>query len=169
MRKSLLTHFFSPGADPVLRGISLNIRPGEKVGLCGRSGSGKSSAIQAILRMADISSGSITIDGEDISELPRNHVRSRMSCLTQDAFLFTETVRFNMDPTGEHEDDQIINALKRIGLWSVVEGKATEASKVLDETMDETFLSHGQKQLFCLGRALLKESPFLILDEPTSK
>lgn len=78
------------------------------------------------------------------------------------------TVRFNMDPTSEHDDESIMNALDRVGLWDLIMSKS-EATNRLDEPMDEGFLSHGQRQLFCLGRALLKKSHFLILDEPTSK
>jgi ATP-binding cassette, subfamily C (CFTR/MRP), member 1 len=153
----------------VLQDLSLEVQPGEKLGLCGRSGSGKSSLIQAILRMADTLDGQILVDGVDISTVSRSQVRQRLSCLTQDPLLFTNTVRFNADPLSEHSDGDIVRALTRVGLWDAILGKAEPGTEALDVKMEDSFLSHGQKQLFCLGRALLRKSTFLILDEPTSR
>lgn len=124
--------------------------------------------IQGILRMIDITSGTISIDGQDLAALPRDTIRQRLSCLTQEPFLFANTVRFNMDPTSEYEDEDIVRALERVHLWTVIADEI-ESPSVLDAEMGETLLSHGQRQLFCLGRALLKRSQYLILDEPTSK
>lgn len=118
--------------------------------------------------MVEITKGQILVDGADISTIPRSETRKRMSCLTQDPFLFNDTLRFNMDPMQAHSDEEIRSALRRVGLWDLICEKF-EKGKELDEQMDETVLSHGQRQLFCLARALLKPSPFLILDEPTSK
>lgn len=119
--------------------------------------------------MADVSEGRILLDGQDITRLPRELIREKLSCLTQEPVLFTNTIRFNADPLEEHTDEEITSALKRVGIWDVILAKSTEENDILGQKMSESFLSHGQRQLFCLGRALLKESSILILDEPTSR
>lgn len=119
--------------------------------------------------MAEIVNGQITLDGQDISTVPRYLIRQRLSCLTQDPFVFGDTMRTNLDPCNTASDDEIKSALERVGIWSVIEAKIGDNKDPLDEKMDENFLSHGQRQLFCLARALLKRSSLLILDEPTSR
>ncbi|KAH8889119.1 putative ABC transporter [Thozetella sp. PMI_491] len=160
---------YGEGMEPVLRQANLSIRAGEKFGLCGRSGSGKSSLVMSILRLAELASGQILIDGEDISTIPRSLVRRRISCLSQEPFMFKSSIRTNADPTGQASDAEIVSALQRVGVWSVmtstIEGSE---SHVLSSNLDENLLSHGQRQLFCFARVLLKKSKVLLLDEPTS-
>jgi len=150
-------------SDPVLKGVSLNIEAGQKIGLCGRTGSGKSSLVLSIFRMIEMNSGSIVIDGLDISTVPRSEIRSRLVGVPQDSYLLTGSVRLNADPKKCVSDQLIIDALKSVQLWDNVKEKGG-----LDTDIEKIHLSHGQKQLFCLARAMLRPSTILILDEATS-
>ncbi|KAJ5554087.1 hypothetical protein N7513_004046 [Penicillium frequentans] len=156
-------------AKPLLNKINLHIRAGDKFGLCGRTGSGKSTLALSLLRLNEIFSGKIVIDGQDISLLSRSTVRQRISCLGQEPFLFPGTVRQNADPLNVASSTEVIDALNSVGVWdSLVTSHNSTDEVLLDSNLDESVLSQGHKQLFCLARALLKKSKILILDEPTS-
>ncbi|CAG8303457.1 unnamed protein product [Penicillium salamii] len=152
---------------PLLNGINLKISAGKKFGLCGRTGSGKSTLALSILRLNEINSGQILIDGQDIALVFRPSIRERISCLSQEPFLFPGTIRQNADPLNAASSMQIMDALKSVGVWDSFASLGSPED-ILDSVLDESVLSQGQKQLFCLARALLKRSKILILDEPTS-
>ncbi|KAK9787197.1 hypothetical protein SCARD494_10727 [Seiridium cardinale] len=154
----------SPSSPPVLKGVSMAIRAGEKIAICGPSGSGKTSLILALLRMIEIQQGSITIDGANLSNHPRADVRLELNVVTQESFLLAGTVRLNLDPFQSALDEDIIRALRKLGLWDVIVQQGG-----LDMQMKATSWSMGQRQLLCLGRAMVRKSKVLILDEATSR
>lgn len=116
------------------------------------------------MRLLDLNSGSIVIDGTDISRISRSHVRSRLNTIPQEAFFLYGTIRLNANPEGDADDTTIIKALKEVNLWTHIESKGG-----LDADMSDDLFSHGQQQLFCLARALCKSSKILIMDEATSR
>ncbi|KAL4906205.1 P-loop containing nucleoside triphosphate hydrolase protein [Aspergillus multicolor] len=154
----------------VLRDVSIDIRPGQRVAICGRTGSGKSTLLSALLRLLPLHRGSIQIDNTDITSLPPNTIRSRFITLPQEPVLITGTVRHNMalyEPNAS--DAEMIAALQAFpGLW-----EAINAQGGLDVALTEGLLSHGQRQLFCFARSTLSLSrpggKIVVLDEPTSQ
>lgn len=116
------------------------------------------------MRLLDLNSGSIRIDGIDISRVSRSLVRSRLNTIPQEAFFLHGSIRLNANPEGNADDDTIVEALKEVNLWSHIESKGG-----LDEDMSDDLLSHGQQQLFCLARALCKPGKVVIMDEATSR
>ncbi|KAK7997070.1 hypothetical protein PG989_005110 [Apiospora arundinis] len=132
--------------------VTISIKAGEKVGIVGRTGSGKSSLFLTMVRMLDISAGSITVDGLDLATLSREEVRSRLITITQDQFFLPGTVRQNIDPYELSTEAKMIAVFLKVGLWDTIEGKGG-----LDADFREEMLSHGQQQLFFLARAILRK------------
>ncbi|KAF9435665.1 ATP-binding cassette, sub-C (CFTR MRP), member 9 [Entomortierella beljakovae] len=157
---------YRPGLDLVLRGVNCSIRPHEKIGICGRTGAGKSSLTLSLFRIIEAVSGQILVDGVDISKLGLYDVRSRFSIIPQDPVLFAGTIRFNLDPLGTKDDHELWQALEDSYLKEYVSQMDGGLNAMVLEGGDN--FSVGQRQLICLARALLRKTSLLILDEATA-
>jgi ATP-binding cassette, subfamily C (CFTR/MRP), member 1 len=150
----------------VLNNISFEIEPGHKVGIVGRTGSGKSTIMSAFFRLIELESGSITVDGINIASLGLHTLRKSIQSIPQDPVLFSGTIRDNLDLQRDHSDDEIWSILAQIGFKEFVSCQSQQLDALVEENGDN--LSVGQRQLLCLGRALLANPYIMIMDEATA-
>ncbi|GLT54949.1 hypothetical protein SLA2020_281070 [Shorea laevis] len=157
---------YRPNAPLVLQGISCIFEGGHRIGIVGRTGSGKTTLISALFRLVEPTEGRIIIDDIDISAIGLHDLRSRLGIIPQDPTLFSGSVRYNIDPLSEHTDQDIWEVLKKCQLQEAIQEKEEGLDSLVIQ--DGSNWSMGQRQLFCLGRALLKRSRILVLDEATA-
>ena len=156
---------YRPDTPEILKNINIEIKPGDKVGIVGRTGSGKSSMVLALSRILEPKIGEIKIDDVDIQNVDLDYLRQSISIVPQESFIIEGNLRDNIDPLNKYSDEEIINILNDFCLFKDMDNNEKLYLEIKEGGKN---LSSGQKQLICFARAMIKKNKIIILDEATS-